>query len=70
MENIIHIADIVAIPVFLLLVIYFFKKKNKTALEYVLLIFVLLGFVIDVMFTIYFLFFKKSKCYLDMKKIY
>jgi lipoprotein signal peptidase len=67
MENIIHIADIIAIPVFLLLVIYFFKKKNKTTLEYVLLIFVSLGFVIDVMFTIYFLFFKKSLCYLEKK---
>jgi hypothetical protein len=67
MDKLINIADIVAIPVFLLLVIYFFKKKNKTVLEYVLLIFVSLGFVIDVMFTIYFLFFKKTKCYLEKK---
>ena len=67
MDKLINIADIVAIPVFLLLVIYFFKKKNKTTLEYVLLIFVSLGFVIDVMFTIYFLFFKKSLCYLEKK---
>jgi hypothetical protein len=68
MDKLINIADIVAIPVFLLLVIYFFKKKNKTTLEYILLIFVLLGLIIDVCFTIYFLFFKKPLCYLEMKK--
>jgi len=68
MDKLINIADIVAIPVFLLLVFYFFKKQNKTVFEYVLLIFVLLGLIIDVCFTIYFLFFKKAKCYLEMKK--
>ena len=68
MENIIHIADIVAIPMFLVLVIYFAKKKNKIVFELVLLLMVSLGLIIDVCFTIYFLFFKKSKCYLEMKK--
>ena len=68
MANIIHIADIIAIPVFLLLVFYFAKKQNKTIFEYILLVFVSLGLIIDVCFTIYFLFFKKPKCYLEMKK--
>ena len=68
MEVIINIADIVAIPMFLLLVIYFAQKKNKTVFELVLLLMVSLGLVIDVCFTIYFLFFKKPKCYLEMKK--
>jgi len=68
MENIIHIADIVAIPMFLVLVIYFVQKKNKTVFEIILLLMVSLGLVIDVCFTIYFLFFKKPKCYLEMKK--
>ena len=58
MEVIINIADIVAIPMFLLLVIYFVQKKNKTVLELVLLLMVSFGIVIDVCFPIYFLFFK------------
>lgn len=68
MEVIINIADIVAIPMFLLLVIYFVQKKNKTVFELVLLLMVSFGLVIDVCFTIYFLFFKKPKCYLEMEK--
>ena len=68
MEIIINIADIVAIPMFLLLVIYVVKKKNKTVFELVLLLMVSLGLVIDVCFTIYFLFFKKPKCYLELEK--
>ena len=35
MEIIINIADIVAIPMFLVLVIYFAQKKNKTVFELV-----------------------------------
>jgi hypothetical protein len=68
LEVIINIADIVAIPMFLLLVIYFAQKKNKTVFELVLLLMVSLGLIIDVCFTIYFLFFKKPKCYLELGK--
>jgi hypothetical protein len=68
MDKLINIGDIVAIPVFLLLVFYFSQKQNKTVFEYVLLIFVSCGLIIDVCFTIYFLFFKKPLCYLEMKK--
>ncbi len=46
-----HIGDILAIPFFLLLTIYFYQLKNKTLLEYVLLLFALSGFVLDSLFT-------------------
>jgi len=57
--DIIHIADILAIPLFLLLIIYFSKKKNKNIIEYILLLFGICGFIIDVYFSIYYIFMKK-----------
>jgi hypothetical protein len=50
-QNISHIGDILAIPFFLLLAVYFYKFKNKTIIEYVLLIFAFSGLVLDILFT-------------------
>jgi len=51
MENISHIGDILAIPFFLILFIYFYQLKNKTLLENILMLFALSGFILDVFFT-------------------
>ena len=58
-NNISHYGDILAIPFFGLLTIYFYNIKNKTLLEYLLLLFSLSGFILDSFFT--FLFFDKKK---------
>ena len=47
-----HYGDIIAIPFFLLLTIYFLRIKRKTLLEYILLIFSISGFVLDIIYTI------------------
>ena len=62
MENIIHYSDILAVPFFLLLIIYISNIKNKTMMEYALLCFAIVGLCCDVLFSIYFLFYKKSEC--------
>lgn len=49
--NIPHIADILAIPFFILLFYYFYKIKNKTVIEYILYMFSFLGVLMDVIFT-------------------
>ena len=54
-NNISHIGDILAIPMFLLSVIYFYKIKNKNLVEYLLFIFSSSGFILDILFTIMFL---------------
>jgi hypothetical protein len=54
-SELVHIGDILAIPFFILLSYYFIKKKNKTILEYILLIFSLCGVVADIMFTVNYL---------------
>lgn len=50
-EHISHIGDILAIPLFGLLVIYFYRIKNKTIMEYILFLFSISGFVLDSIFT-------------------
>ena len=55
-----NIADIFAIPFFLISSIYFYKIKNKNIIEYILLIFNILGFILDTIFTyLYFNLFKE-----------
>jgi hypothetical protein len=49
--KIIHIADILAIPFFLLTFFYFYNIKNKYTLEFVLMLFAFSGFIIDSIFT-------------------
>jgi hypothetical protein len=54
-SNLSKYADILAIPFFLLLSIYFYNKKNKTPLEHVFLLFSVAGLVLDTIFTFIFL---------------
>ncbi len=54
-NNLVHYGDILAIPFFILLSIYFYRKKNKNILEYILLIFSVVGTVADILFTSQFL---------------
>ncbi len=55
-ENIIdifrRIGDIVAIPFFGLLVLYFYKKQNKTFIEKLLFLFAIFGLLFDIIFSI------------------
>jgi hypothetical protein len=55
-NNLDRYGDILAIPFFILLSYYFYRIKNKTTLEYVLLIFSIGGAIADIVFTINFLF--------------
>jgi hypothetical protein len=47
-----HYGDIIAIPFFLVLSMYFIRIKKKTILEYILLIFSISGFILDIIYTI------------------
>jgi hypothetical protein len=61
MNNISHIADILAIPFFALAVIYFYNIENKSNLEYLLLFWSICGLVLDILFTWKFLYIKKHR---------
>jgi len=50
--NLDHYGDILAIPFFILLSYYFYKRKNKTNLEYLLMLFSIGGAIADIVFTI------------------
>lgn len=52
--NLVHYADILAIPFFLLLSIYFYNKK-RTFIENILFLFAVTGLVLDIYFTYNFL---------------
>ena len=53
--KIINYADILAVPCFLIQIIYFYKKKSITYLEIFLLLFNIIGFSLDLLFSIYFI---------------
>lgn len=55
-----HYGDILAIPFFALLVIYFYNIEHKSILEYVLFMFSISGFILDILYTYLFLFYFKS----------
>ena len=57
--NLSHYGDILAIPFFLLLTIYFYNLEEKTTMEYIFLFFSFSGFILDVLYT-YIFFTKKS----------
>jgi hypothetical protein len=59
-KNISHLGDILAIPFFLLLVIYFYRIPNRSNIENVLFIFSLVGFIADIWFTYIRYFLRKS----------
>jgi len=48
-------ADILAIPLFALLVYYFYNIQEKSVIEYILFYFAILGFVFDILFSYQFL---------------
>ena len=52
--NIVHYADILAIPCFFILIVYLYKK-NRTRTENFLFLFAIAGFVLDTVFTIFYL---------------
>ena len=54
-ENSVHYADILAIPLFLFTLIYFYNKKNKNQTEKILLFFSICGFIFDSLFTYQFI---------------
>jgi len=55
-EKISHYGDILAIPFFILLVKYFLNIKNKTKLEYILLMFSISGVILDSWFSYMFIY--------------
>jgi hypothetical protein len=54
-KNFSHYGDILAIPFFALLVVYFFNIQNKSMIEYILLYFSISGFILDILYTYIFL---------------
>jgi hypothetical protein len=54
-KNLSHYGDILAIPFFVLLIIYFYNIEHKSIIEYVLLCFSIGGFILDILYTYIFL---------------
>lgn len=46
-----QIGDLLAIPFFFLLALYFYRKPHKTQFEMLLFLFAITGFVADISFT-------------------
>jgi hypothetical protein len=59
-KNSSHYGDILAIPFFALLTIYFYNIEEKSIIEYVLLCFSISGFILDIFYTYIFLSHVKS----------
>jgi len=56
LSNITRYADMLALPFFALMVYYFLSiKKQKTIIEYLLLLFAITGLILDIVFTIQFI---------------
>jgi len=58
-----HCADILAIPFFVLMVYYFCKKKNRTIIEDILLLFGVSGLVLDTEYSCKFIIENKNKLF-------
>lgn len=56
LKNISHIGDILAIPFFIITIIYFSKIKNRTFIENIILLFTCTALLFDIFFT--FIYFK------------
>ena len=56
-DNINHYGDILAIPFFIIMSIYFYNIENKSILEYILFLFSLSGLLLDTIFSYFFLFY-------------
>ena len=50
-----HIADIITIPFFVILIFYFYGNQHKTTIEWILYLFGILGFFGYTIFTFLFL---------------
>jgi hypothetical protein len=50
-----RVADIIAIPFFLIAFVYLWRKANKSVMEWILMLFLFAGFVLDTVFTLDFL---------------
>ena len=59
-KNCSHYGDILAIPFFALLAIYFYNIEDKSIIEYILLFFSISGFILDIFYTYVFLSHVKS----------
>ena len=54
-KNFSHYGDILAIPFFALSVIYFYNIEDKSIIEYLLLLFSISGFILDILYTYIFM---------------
>jgi len=54
-----EIVDVIAVPFFFLLSLYFYNIENKTPIEYTLYIFSIIGFIVDLSLTLWLV---KSQC--------
>ena len=50
-----HYGDMIAIPFFIITLIYFFNIENKTNLEYLIILFLTIALICDVVFTYIFM---------------
>jgi len=50
-----HYGDMIAIPFFIITLIYFFNIENKTNLEYLIILFLTIALIFDVVFTYIFM---------------
>jgi len=62
-DNFSHFGDVLAIPFFAMLVIYFYNIEGKSIIEYILLWFSISGLILDILFTYLFLSHFKSSRY-------
>lgn len=54
-NNLSNFGDILAIPFFALLVMYFYKIQDKSLIEYILFWFSIFGLILDILYTYLFL---------------
>ena len=59
-KNASHYGDILAIPFFALLMVYFNNIQDKSIIEYILLYFSISGFILDILYTYIFLSYSNS----------
>jgi len=52
LKNVSHYGNILAIPMFMIGIIYFYLLEGRTILENMLFVFLILGFFADIMFTL------------------
>ena len=50
-----HYGDLIAIPFFMITLYYFYLIKNKTLIEWVIILFILICLLGDILFTLIFL---------------